>query len=250
MGPQELMGSDVYDTQGERVGRVGNVYLSEESHQPEWVTVQTGLFGHRETFVPLAGAQEATDGLHVKWAKDKIKDAPRIDADGRLSPQDSMGLYDYYGMPIQRDGRSGTRTDGRTGGRTDNRAGNKAGDQSGDMTMTRSEEQLKVGTQRVETGRVRLVKHVVTEEQQITVPVTHEEVRIERRPVDPRNAGKAKIGEDQQEIVLHEDQPVVAKESVPVEQVTMHTKAVTEQQQVRDKVRKERIDVEDNNKRK
>lgn len=116
--------------------------------------------------------------------------------------------------------------------------------------MIRSEEQLKVGTQRVETGRVRLVKHVVTEEQQITVPVTHEEVRIERQPIDPRNAGKAKIGEEQQEIVLHEEQAVVAKESVPVEQVTMRTEAVTEQQQIRDKVRKERIDVEDNNKKK
>jgi uncharacterized protein (TIGR02271 family) len=228
MGPQELMGSEVYDTQGERVGRVGNVYLSEESHRPEWVTVHTGLFGHRETFVPLAGAQEATDGLHVKWAKDKIKDAPRIDAGGRLSPQDSMGLYDYYGMPTQRDGRDSGRP--------------------GDQTMTRSEEQLEVGTQRVETGRVRLVKHVVTEEQQVTVPVTHEEVRIEREPVDPRDAGKAKIGEQQQEVVLHEERPVVAKHSVPVERVRMHTEQVTEQQQIRDKVRKERIEVEDDKK--
>ncbi|MFC0108347.1 DUF2382 domain-containing protein [Kibdelosporangium aridum] len=222
MGPQELVGSEVYDTRGERVGRVGTVYLSEESQQPEWVTVHTGLFGHKESFVPLAGATSGNDGLHVNWGKDKIKDAPRIEADGRLSAQESMGLYEYYGMPTQR-----------TGDR-----------RQGDQVMTRSEEQLNVGTKRVESGRVRLRKHVVTEEQQVTVPVSHEEIRIEREPVDPRRAGKARIGEEEQEVVLHEEKPVVAKEAVPVEQVRMRAEEVAEQQQIREKVRKERIDVD------
>jgi uncharacterized protein (TIGR02271 family) len=232
MGPQELVGSEVYDTQGERVGRVGTVYLSEESQRPEWVTVQTGLFGHKETFVPLDGAQDAPDGLHVRWTKTKIKDAPRIDADGRLSAQDSMGLYEYYGLPMQR-GTTDTRRTGRTG-----RTGRS------DQAMTRSEEQLRVGTERVEEGRVRLRKHVVTEEQQVTVPVTHEEVTIEREPVDPRQAGRSEIGEQEQEVVLHREKPVVSKESVPVERVGLHTEEVTEQQQIRDKVRREQVEVE------
>jgi uncharacterized protein (TIGR02271 family) len=108
--------------------------------------------------------------------------------------------------------------------------------------MTRSEERLNVGTEQVEAGRVRLRKHVVTEEQQITVPVTHEEVRVERMPADGR-AGK--IGDDEREVVLHEEKPVVRKETVPVEQVRLRTEQVTEQRKVRDKVRKEQIEVDD-----
>ncbi|ALG12535.1 DUF2382 domain-containing protein [Kibdelosporangium phytohabitans] len=247
MRPQELVGTEVYDPKGERVGKVATVYLSEESQQPEWVTVHTGLFGHKESFVPLAGAQSATDGLHVNWGKDKIKEAPRIDADGHLSAQESMNLYDYYGIPVQRAGEPGGQ--GQRGKMPQDRQTQKQarGGQQGrqdEQVMTRSEEQLKVGTQRVETGRVRLRKHVVTEEQQVTVPVSHEEIRIEREPVDPRRAGKTEIGEDEQEIVLHADKPVVAKESVPVEQVRVRTEEVTEQQQIRDKVRKEQIDVD------
>jgi uncharacterized protein (TIGR02271 family) len=235
MGPQELVGNDVYDTQGEKVGRVATVYVNDSSHQPEWVTVHTGLFGHKESFVPLAGARSGRDGLRVGWTKDMIKEAPRIDADGRLSDQESDGLYQYYGLPSQRTGTTGTT--GKTG-RTD-RTG-----RSGDQVMTRSEERLNVGTKRVEGERVRLRKYVVTEEQQVTVPVTHEEIRLEREPVSGRMDGRAEIGEDEQEVVLHREEPVVSKESVPVEQVRMRTEQVTEQQKVQGKVRKERIDVD------
>jgi uncharacterized protein (TIGR02271 family) len=94
----------------------------------------------------------------------------------------------------------------------------------------------------VESGRVRLRKHIVTEEQQITVPVTHEEVRVERMPAE---GGTAKIGEDEREIVLHEEKPVVRKETVPVEQVRLRAEQVTEERKVRDKVRKEQIEVDD-----
>jgi len=229
MGPQELVGNDVYDTQGEKVGRVAGVYLNDESHRPEWVTVHTGLFGHKESFVPLAGARSGNDGLRVGWPKDMIKEAPRIDADGRLSEEDSDGLYQYYGLPAQRDGRTQ--------------------DGDSDQVMTRSEERLNVGTKRVETGRVRLRKHVVTEQQQVTVPVTHEEIVIEREPIDGRRGGRAEIGEDEREVVLHGEEPVVNKQAVPVEQVRMRTRDVTEQHKIQDKVRKERIEVDDPNRR-
>ena len=225
MGPQELVGTEVYDVQGEKLGKVGTVYVNDTSHQPEWVTVQTGLFGHKETFVPLAGASDTRDGLTVRWSKAKIKDAPRIDANGRLSERDSIGLYQYYDLPTQRTGSPGKPSRSAEG-----------------ETMTRSEERLNVGTEKVESGRVRLRKHVVTEEQQLTVPVTHEEVRVERMPAE---GGPARIGEDEREIVLHEEKPVVRKETVPVEQVRLRAEQVTEQRKVRDKVRKEQIEVDD-----
>jgi uncharacterized protein (TIGR02271 family) len=119
---------------------------------------------------------------------------------------------------------------------------------AGQESMVRSEEQLRAGTETVETGRVRLQKHVVTEEQQITVPVSHEEVRVVREPLTGTEAGAGEIGEEEREVVLHEERPVVAKETVAVERVGLETETVREEQQIKDTVRKEQIDVEDTSK--
>lgn len=115
--------------------------------------------------------------------------------------------------------------------------------------MTRSEERLKVGTERVETGKVRLVKHVVTEQQQVQVPVTHEEVRLEREPVTDANRKDALRGQDiteaEHEVTLHADKPVVEKETVPVERVRLAKEEVSDTETVSGSVRKEQIDLED-----
>jgi uncharacterized protein (TIGR02271 family) len=115
--------------------------------------------------------------------------------------------------------------------------------------MIRSEERLNVGTERVESGRVRLRKYVVTEQQQVTVPVSHEEVRVEREPIDATERGRmgdrsGKLADAEQEVVLHEEKPVVRTETVPVERVRVGTDTVTEEQTVGGDVHKERIDVE------
>ncbi|HEX4019133.1 MAG TPA: YsnF/AvaK domain-containing protein [Frankiaceae bacterium] len=115
--------------------------------------------------------------------------------------------------------------------------------------MTRSEGRLRVGTERVETGRARLRKYVVTENVTQTVPVSHEEVRVEREPITDANATAAMdgpaISEEEHEVVLHEERPVVAKETVPVERVRLDTDTVTDQETVSDEVRKEQIDLDD-----
>jgi uncharacterized protein (TIGR02271 family) len=115
--------------------------------------------------------------------------------------------------------------------------------------MIRSEERLNVGTEQVESGRVRLRKYVVTEQQQMTVPVSHEEVRVEREPIDPAERGRmgdgtGKLADAEQEVVLHEEKPIVRTETVPVERVRVGTDTVTEEQTVGGEVHKERIDVE------
>ncbi|WP_217143552.1 PRC and DUF2382 domain-containing protein [Streptomyces sp. AC627_RSS907] len=116
----------------------------------------------------------------------------------------------------------------------------------GDDAMTRSEEQMRVGVERRETGRARLRKYVVTEEVQQTVPVTHEEVRVEREPITEANRGEAltgpEISEAEHEITLHAERPVVETETVPVERVRMTTEEHTEEETVRGRVRKERIE--------
>jgi uncharacterized protein (TIGR02271 family) len=283
MQPQELIDSAVVDPNGHKLGKVGNVYLADATHQPEWITVKTGLFGTKESFVPLSGAHTDKDGVHVQVDKDSVSDAPRIDADGHLSPEESAQLYKHYGLPVPRtspDGRmddraaqgkgmgreksgmdsAGTRQaamgdagrgrsemDGRSGMDGRDKAGRDKMGRDDDRTMTRSEERLNVGTEQVETGHVRLRKYVVTEEQQITVPVSHEEVRIEREPIKDGRGGRAEIGEDEQDIILHAEKPVVSKETVAVERARLKTEKVTEDQTVSGKVRKEQFEVTDDN---
>ena len=237
MQPQELIDSAVVDPAGNKLGKVGNVYLADATRRPEWITVKTGLFGTKESFVPLSGAHTDKDGVHVQVDKDSVSDAPRIDADGHLSPEESEQLYHHYGLPVPRtspDGRMGRGKAAMTG-----RGRSEVDDQAG---MTRSEERLNVGTEQVETGRVRLRKYVVTEEQQVTVPVRHEEVRVEREPITRGERG-AEIGEAEQDVVLHAEKPVVRKETVPVERARLRTETVSDEQTVSGKVRKEQFEV-------
>jgi uncharacterized protein (TIGR02271 family) len=272
-----IIGTTAVDNDGDKLGKVGQVYLDDQTGNPEWATISTGLFGTKETFVPLSDASVSGDTLRVPYDKAKVKDAPRVDADqGHLSPAEEEELYRYYGIGIGTGTAGRTDTDTtRTAGYADadrtrdagyadtdrtrdadtdtdtNRHGTVGHDTSGPTTddaMTRSEEQLRVGTQNVEAGRARLRKYVVTENVTTTVPVSHEEVRIEREPITDGNVGNAldgpAISEEEHEVVLHAERPVVAKEAVPVERVRLDTETVTEQETVSDTVRKEQIDTD------
>jgi uncharacterized protein (TIGR02271 family) len=252
MQPQELIDSAVVDPAGNKLGKVGNVYLADATRQPEWITVKTGLFGTKESFVPLSGAHTDKDGVHVQVDKEAVSDAPRIDADGHLSPEESAELYRHYGLPMPRtspDGRVADRTPGVKPGMAAGRGKPGMEAKQGDRAMTRSEERLNVGTEQVETGHVRLRKYVVTEEQQVTVPVRHEEVRVEREPITKADAGTAEIGEAEQDVILHSEKPVVRKETVPVERARLRTEMVEDEQTVSGKVRKEQFDVSDDDRR-
>ncbi|GAB2567092.1 DUF2382 domain-containing protein [Kribbella endophytica] len=243
---ERTIGQDVYDVEGQKVGTAANLYASDLSGEPEWVTVKTGLFGSKESFVPLAGAHAEQDGLHVGQRKDLIKDAPRIDDQGHLSEAEASELYRHYSM--QAGGMDRGMADGSMQPGQDMRTGkagkNKDMKGAGREEMIRSEERLHAGTETVETGKVRLHKRVVTEEQQITVPVSHEEVHVVREPIENGRAG-GKIGEEDVEVTLHEERPVVAKETVAVERVGLDTETVREEQQVSEKVRKEQVEVVD-----
>ncbi|HEY3749368.1 MAG TPA: PRC and DUF2382 domain-containing protein [Pseudonocardiaceae bacterium] len=256
-----LQKAEVLDPEGAKIGTVGEVWLEEGSREPTWVSVHTGLFGMKESFVPLRGAEARTDALYVAVRKDQVKDAPKVDADGHLSSSEERELYEHYGLAdMSRDGRTGgDARNGRAGQAPTPRNGGPAGQNGGqarqnaqhragtaDTEMTRSEERLQVGTQTEETGHVRLRKYVVTENQQVTVPVRHEEVRIEREPIPEGAAtrGDATISEEQRDITLHAEKPVVQKETVAMERVRLGAETVTEDQTVQGEVRKEQIDVD------
>ncbi|MFC7490359.1 MULTISPECIES: DUF2382 domain-containing protein [unclassified Knoellia] len=248
----DVIGRDVHGSDGEKIGQVGQVYLDDETGKPEWVTVMTGMFGTKESFVPVAQAQFSDDGLRVPYDKGTVKDAPRVDADqGHLSQDEEAELYRHYGLDYSGD-RSDSglpdRNDGGRGTDVDETVGHDTSGPTTDDAMTRSEEQLKVGTEKRETGRARLRKHVVTEEQTVTVPVTREEVTIEREPITDANRDEAMAGpdisEEEHEVVLTEERPVVEKETVAVERVKLGKETVTDQEQVSESVRKEQIDTD------
>ncbi|MFG3281286.1 DUF2382 domain-containing protein [Streptomyces sp. NPDC048111] len=245
--PEDLQGLVAYDPEGEKIGGVEQVYVDDAVGRPEWVTVKTGLFGTKESFVPLAGARREGNALHVAHAKSVVKDAPRLEVDQHLDADEERELYRHYGV----DGHA-KRTPGPGGaaGSVDvpgNATGTDvharfAGD---DEALVRSEEQLRVGTENREVGRARLRKVVVTEDVTTTVPVSHEEVRVVREPIREGDRARADIGEAEAEVTLHAERPVVRKEAVPVERVRLETDKVTEQKEVSDTVRKERIQYED-----
>ncbi|HEY2280989.1 MAG TPA: YsnF/AvaK domain-containing protein [Streptosporangiaceae bacterium] len=253
---QQYIGRTAVDLEGNKVGKIGQVYLDDSSSEPLWVTVSTGLFGNRQSFAPIAGS--AFDGEDVRLAvtKDTIKDAPNVDDDEHINGDEQNALYAYYGDTIASRGTGVTET-GRSGVNdrqaseydttgTVSQGQTGTGTGTGDDAMTRSEERLNVGKETVEAGRARLRKHVVTENVTRTVPVSHEEVRLEREPITEGNRDAAvsgePISEDVHEVTLRAERPVVEKETVPVERVRLATDTVTEDAQVSDSVRKERID--------
>jgi len=257
-----VIGADVYDETGAKIGSASEVYLDDESGRPEWVTVRTGMFGTKESFVPIRDADLTEDGVRVHVAKDKVKDAPRIDTDGHLSPQEEQELYTYYGLgsgmtgmetgmageTMRTETTTGMAGTGMTGRDMTGTVGHDTSGPNTDDAMTRSEERLTVGTRTEEIGRARLRKYVVTENVTQTVPVSHEEVRIEREPITDANVGAAMdgpaISEEEHEVTLRAERPVVEKEAVPVERVRLGTETVTDEAQVNEELRKEQIDVD------
>ena len=271
-------GGNVVGSDGTKIGSIGQLYADDDTGEPTWVTVKTGLFGTSESFIPVEGARHQDDDLVVPYTKEHVKDAPRVDADGHLTPEEEDRLYTYYergartytqantgthrGVDLRGDAdqSAGTPTAGLAAGNgtsdRDTTRGTVGHDTSGPTTddaMTRSEEQLHVGTEREATGRARLRKYVTTENVTKTIPVEREEVRIEREPITDANRGAAMggpaISEEEHEMVLHEERPVVEKEAVPVERVRLDKDVVRDDVTVNEEVRKENIETDGGSRR-
>ena len=214
--------------------------------------MSSGFFGTSSHFVPLAGARPDGEAVRVGVTKDQVKSAPSIEGDGELSEADERRLFEHYNVPYTEEGSvtaQGAPTGGTQGGETG--ADTSGADTSGPTTddaMTRSEEELRVGKTTQERGRARLRKYIVTEEVQTTVPVQREEVRIEREPITDANVDQAmdgpELSEEEHEVVLHEEEPVVEKRTVPKERVALRKDTVTDEREISEQVRKEQIEPE------
>jgi uncharacterized protein (TIGR02271 family) len=244
----EWQGRTVVGSDGETIGSIKEIYVDHETDKPEWATVSGGLFGMKSHFIPLAGASPAGEDVRVPVTKGQVNDAPSVDPDGELSEPEERRLFEHYGVPYTTEGSTTAQGGPRAAA---GHSGGEGYDTSGpntDEAMTRSEEELRVGTTARERGRVRLRKYVVTEQVQTTVPVQREEVRVEREPITEANADAAlsgpEISEEEHEVVLHEEEPVVEKRAVPKERVRLSKETVADEAQVSEQVRKEQIETE------
>lgn len=270
-----IVNATAYDDSGEKIGSVDQVYIDDDTREPKFALVNTGLFGLRSSFVPLEGATMDGDDLRVQFSKDRVKDAPNMDPDGHLEPEQEQELFAYYGYGDRTNGETTTtRThdDERTGGlsrdrdasrtdtvgHTDDASGRAEGTTQTDRgtsgdAMTRSEEELDIEKSRREAGRARLRKHVVTDHVTKTVPVQREEVSVEREPITDDNVGDATSGkdltEDEHEVVLHEEEVDVEKRTVPKERIRLDKEVHTEQREVSEDLAREEIDLDDDARR-
>ena len=221
-------GRTLVDRDGGRIGTIDAIYLDDRTGQPEWALVNTGLFGTRSSFVPLAQAFQSDNDVVSPYDKQLVSDAPRVDPDGHLSEAEERQLWRHYGLDYDTERSVGSTTD---------------------EAMTRSEEELRVGTTRRERGRVRLRKFVTTEQVEQVVPVRRERVRVEREPITDANLDAATSGPDiseaEHEVVLREEEPVVEKRVVPRERIRLDKDTVTGEERVAEELRKERIEVQD-----
>lgn len=201
-----LFGAKLIDSEGEKVGTVKNVYVDRNSGRPLFAGVATGLFGSKESFVPLNDAELVGEEVRSARTKEQIKDAPRIDADGALTEEDEQRLWAHYEPAEGSDdaGRDEHHDEHRD---HDDRRDRDAHDRSGhsahvphfdgdrhDGVRDGDDTTESASSDQVTLGGGRLSRNVVTEEQMVTVPVQREEIvvdpqgRVVTEPVDAPDA--------------------------------------------------------------
>lgn len=244
---ETLYNSIVVDTDGDKIGGVGQVYLDDVTNQPTWVTVNTGFLGMKETFVPLTNATFEGETIHVPFQKEFVKDAPAIDPDGHLEAEQEDELFRYYNLggtqAVATDAKdltddTKTVTDTIVTDQTAPAVDSNLGDE-----VVVHEERLNVSKEEVESGRVRIRKHIVTETQNVPVEVKREELVVERTPIDEVVDADHQLSEGESELILHEERPVISKQTVATEKVALGTHEVVEQQNLQAQVSKEQVEV-------
>jgi uncharacterized protein (TIGR02271 family) len=277
-------GREVVDKAGEPVGKIEEIFEDQLSGQPEWALVHTGLSGSRSHLVPLTGASPDGEDVRVQVLKEQVQGAPTLEAIEELSEHQERRVFEHYGMRyagprpeaaivgqmrVPMNGTANRRAvnQGPVSPTAQHRAESRAEaaapdpvdqpllplsepgpDSRADEAITRSEEELRIGLERRERGRVRLRKYVVTEQVTKTVPVRREVLRVEREPItEPSRQGtlpESRITEEEHEVLLYAEEPIVEKRVVPKERVRLHTELVEDQREISAELRKEQIETD------
>jgi Domain of unknown function (DUF2382) len=259
----------VVDRDAATVGAISAFYLDRATGVPAWALVETGWLAGRPAFVPLAQAVEADGEIRLPYSKAHIREAPRFEPRGELTPDEELALsahyrlHDHYGAVAEPAPERGEAA-GADAGPVRTPAHGPAGTgpvwapepglaptgssapvrapAAGPVTVIRSEEEVHVGA-RTRLRRLRLRKYVVTEYVTRTFPVRREEVRLEEAGYLEPAGGDPAPRDDPIELVLHREEPVVELRVVPAERVRVVKELVTEERTVTADVRREHVDV-------
>ncbi len=213
-------GYEVFDQSGSKIGKVDDLFV-DENDQPEYVGVKMGFLGTSSTLIPweLVTPEEGSGRLDVATDKETAKNGPAFDDDREITPEFEQQVYSYYGL--QRS--SGSESPG---------SYEAYGDED-ELRVQRTEEELAAGTREREAGSVSVLKRVRTEREQIEVPTRREEVTVDRVPVSEGTATEAQIGEDEVSVPLTEEEVVVEKRPMVKEEVRVRKDVVEDTEVVR-----------------
>ena len=271
----QYAGYEVYDRNGEKIGKVDDLFV-DESERPEYLGVKRGFLGLEGTsLIPWELARVDKEGHRIEVSVDKarVKEGPSFNDDkdisaeyeervrshyglGAMQGAAKRGRYDdYYAAGEERTGevgpglRMGDTETGEFRGHGRHQEGvNQPGDDLEDedeLRVQRTEEELRAGTRKREAGAMRVRKRVRTDREQISVPTRHEEVRVERVLVEGREALEAEIGEDEVFMPVTEEEVVVEKRPVVKEEIRVRKDVIQEEELVEEDVRREEVDIDD-----
>jgi len=238
-------GYEVYDPAGEKIGKVDDLFV-DQTDSPEYIGVKMGLLGTRSTLIPWETVSSTDDEggtITVTADKEAAKNGPTFDDDMEITPEFENEVRSYYGL----EGTSSTEESGAYAGYYAETA-TDAGVTTDELRVQRTEEELAAGTREREAGQLKVRKRVRTDREQIKVPTRHEEVSVERVPVEGE-ATEAEIGDDEVVVPVTEEEVVVGKRPVVKEEVRVRKDVVEGTETVEEDVRREEIDVEDETKR-
>jgi uncharacterized protein (TIGR02271 family) len=308
---ERFAGHEVYDRNGEKIGKVDDLFVDEHD-QPEYVGVKMGFLGLKSTLIPMevARVDEGNNRVEVSAEKDRIKEGPAFDDDWEIAPPFEESVRQHYGLamsesaaargaygsyhedvgeerqrvrkePVDEAHRAGAeeRARGETfaqkhpttntytedasevsrrsreeqhppeaavavHGRGADALRDHRNEDDDELRVQRAEEELRAGTREREAGKVNVRKRVRTDREQVRVPKRHEEVSVDRVPVNEEGSG-AQIGEGEVSVPVVEDEVVVEKRPVAKEEIRVRKEVVRDEEIVEEDVRKEEIDVDD-----
>ena len=228
-------GYEVYDRNGEKIGKVDDLFV-DENDQPEYIGVKMGFLGTSSTLIPmdLVTVAESSGRIEVSVDKATAKNGPGFDDDREITPEYENQVYSYYGLQRSEPSAEPAAYGAYPSETTD----------EDELRIQRSEEELRAGTRERQAGAINVRKRVVTERQQMEVPTRHEEVTVDRVPVEGK-ATEAEIGEDEVRIPVTEEEVVVEKRPVAKEEVRIRKDVVEDTEVVEEDVRREEVDVDD-----
>jgi len=247
-------GYEVYDPAGQKIGKVDDLFV-DETDQPEYIGVKMGFLGTRSTLIPWEAVSSTDDegrSITVDTDKEAAKNGPTFDDDREITPEFENEVHSYYGLEYATEERGAyesyygeTETATAT---TDAGVDAGVGTDEDELRVQRTEEELRAGTREREAGALRVRKRVRTDREQIEVPTRHEEVSVERVPASGE-ATEAEIGEDEVVMPVTEEEVVVEKRPVVKEEVRVRKDVVEGTETVEEDVRKEEVEVEDETER-